>query len=107
MRPLPVPHALADAQESGAAVPHQQRDGQRDNGYRKYHVGSPVSQIPHATADENLIHNIIQSRHQKRHDAGNGKLQHQRPHRFLCQISVCLFIHMFDSSYCFLKMAVG
>ena len=71
--------AKADAHIGAAAVTDHHRDGQRHHRERKHHrvgrvaVGAKVAGI----RNENLVHDVVQSAHQQRHDAGHRILFHQ------------------------------
>ena len=69
----------ADADESAAAVPDHNRDGEgydgqrKDNGVGRVAVGAEVGSV----GDEDLVDDVVQRTDQKRNDAGNGVLLHQ------------------------------
>ena len=71
--------AKADAHVGAAAVTDHHRDGQRHHRERKHHrvgrvaVGAKVAGV----RNEDLVHNVVQSAHQQRHDAGHRILFHQ------------------------------
>ena len=69
----------------GAAHADEQRNGQADGGQRIGHVGGGVAQIPHALADEDLVHDVVQGTHQHGQNAGNSKGRQQFGQRLAAQ----------------------
>ena len=75
---LLVPGAQADADVGAAAV--ADHDGHRQGHHRqgKHHrvggvaVGAQVGRV----GDEDLVHNVVQRRHQQRNDTGDGVFPH-------------------------------
>ena len=97
MRGILVIPPQADADKGAAAVSNHHRDRQRHHGQGKHHriggiaIGAEIVCI----GNENLIHNVVERRHQQRDDTGNSVLRHQLAHPFCFQKRICFCFHEF------------
>ncbi len=89
------PRAQTDRHKCARAVADHYGNRQSNNCQREYNrVGSvAVTAQVRGVGDEDLIDDVIQSRHQQADDAGNGVLHHQLADRFLFQKVVFLVFH--------------
>ena len=93
VRMFRVSAAQGQAQLSGKAIPHQQRQRQGDYGKRIHHVGRRIAQVSHALADKNLLYHVVQRRDQHRQHAGYRKARQQLGNRLFGQIGIVGFLH--------------
>jgi hypothetical protein len=90
MRGILVIPPQADADKSAAAVPDHHRDRQSHHRQGKHDSICGVSAGAKIVCigNENLVHNVVERRHQQRDDAGNGVFCHESAHWFGFEESV-------------------